>query len=151
MRRIAATLLVGPGISPADVPRLRLHGVSGVLSLQEAGVDLPLAAIERLRAACAPSIAYRNVSIRDYDPVDLIDKVGAGLAALAELHAEGRVVYLHCCEGVNRAPSLALGYLVLTEGLPLDEALAHLRAAHPASRPYPAFLDWLRERSTDRH
>lgn len=139
---------MGPGIGPHDVARLRRAGVTGILSLQEPGVDIRDDALERIRAACAalPDVAWRNVAIRDYDPQDLIRRVPAAIAALRGLVAERRVVYLHCCEGVNRAPSIALAYLVLERGIALDDALDRLRDAHAGARPYAEFLTWLRSR-----
>ena len=137
---------IGPGLDSEDLPRLRRAGVRAILSLEQPGDDITPAGLERIRAACAlrPAIAHRNVAIRDYDPEDLVRRLPEALAALGELHATRRVVYLHCSEGVNRAPSVALGYVVLTLGEPLDEALARLRTVHPFARPYDAFVDWLR-------
>jgi hypothetical protein len=145
---VTPALLVGPSITAADVPRLRRAGVRGILSLQEPGPDIRVEAIERVRAAClaAPPIAWRNVPVRDYDPADLVARLPDALAALRELAPRGPV-YLHCCEGVNRAPSVAVAFLVLACEHPLDDALALLRAAHPVARPYDAFLDWLRDRT----
>jgi len=151
VRAILPDLLVGPAIAPADVARLRRAGVTGVLSLQEPGADILATAMARIRAACAapPAIAWRNVAIRDYDPDDLIARLPDALAALAELRAGGGVVYLHCCEGVNRAPSIALAHLVLERAMPLDDALAALAAAHAQARPYREFVRWMRARTAD--
>lgn len=144
MRRIRPTLYVGPAAHPQDIQRLRRAGVTAVLSLQEPVRDLPEAAIERIREACGESVAYRNVSVRDYDPHDLIRRLPDVLEVLADLHRGGHVVYVHCCEGVNRSPSVALAYLVRSEGLSVDEALAHLAELYPVGRPYAEFVDWLR-------
>ncbi len=146
MRSILPELLVGPGIAPADVPRLRRAGVTAVLSLQEPGADILDGAMARIRAACAapPEILWRNVAIRDYDPDDLVRRLPEALAALRELVGSGRVVYLHCCEGVNRAPSVALAHLVFDRGLDVETALEALLAAHAQARPYEQFLAWIR-------
>jgi hypothetical protein len=147
VRKILPDLLVGPGIAPADVARLRRAGVTAVLSLQEPGADILDGAMARIRAACArpPEILWRNVAIRDYDPEDLIRRLPDALTALRELIGGGRVVYLHCCEGVNRAPSVALAHLVFERRLELDEALETLLAAHAQARPYEQFLAWIRD------
>jgi protein-tyrosine phosphatase len=126
------------------VPRLQRAGITAVLSLQQAGVDLPHAAIERMRAACEPGIVFRNVSIHDYDPHAVIEALPQVLSLLQLLLADGQVAYLHCSEGINRAPSVALAYLVRHEEVDVDVALAHLRACDPGARPYAAVVDWLR-------
>ncbi len=137
-------LRFGASVHPADVPRLRRVGITAVLSLQQAGVDLPQAAIERMRVACEPGIAFHNVSIHDYDPAAVIAALPRVLPLLQSLLADGRVVYLHCSEGINRAPSVALAYLVRDEALAVDAALEQLRACDPGARPYAAVVDWLR-------
>lgn len=146
MRRISHDLLVGPAITAEDLPRLRRAGVTGILSLQQPGVDILEDAVARIRVACAtpPGVAWRNVAIRDYDPHDLIRQVPAAVASLRALLAEKRVVYVHCCEGVNRAPSIALAYLVLERGIGIEAALEQLLAAHGGARPYAEFLTWVR-------
>lgn len=144
MRRIRSNLFVGPAVHVQDLTALKRAGITAVLSLQEPVRDLPAAAIERMREACGTAIAYRNVPVRDYDPHDLIRRLPDVLEALVELMQAGHVVYLHCCEGLNRAPSSALGYLVRVEHLEVDEALAQVRRVDPIGRPYLEFIEWLR-------
>jgi len=146
VRRIRPSLFVGPAAHPDDIRRLARAGVDAILSLQEPVRDLPESAIGRIRDACGDAIAYRNVPVRDYDPYDLIRQLPAVLSELRGLHREGRTVYVHCCEGVNRSPSVVLAYLVELEGMPVDEALAELARVDPVGRPYAEFVDWLRSR-----
>ena len=145
MRRLRAQLHFGPSVHAADVPRLRRAGITAVLSLQQSGIDLPRAAMERMRAACEPRIVFRNVGIHDYDPDAVITALPAALDVLHALIGAGRVVYLHCSEGINRAPSVALAYLVRHESLAVDQALAELRSCDPGARPYAAVIEWLRD------
>ena len=144
VRQLRPHLHLGPSVHPADVARLRRAGVTAVLSLQQPGVDLPQAAIERMRAACEPIIVFHNVGIHDYDPDAVIQALPAALAVLQGLIGDGRIVYLHCSEGINRAPSVGLAYLVRAEGLDLDAALAEHRRCDSGARPYAAVIDWLR-------
>lgn len=145
MRCLRPYLYVGPSVHPADLPRLRRAGITAVLSLQQAGVDLPLAAIDRMRAACEPQIIFRNVGIHDYDPEAVIIAAPEALATLDELRRADRIVYLHCTEGINRAPSIALAYLVTREALDVEAALAVLRGCDPGARPYARLVEWLRD------
>lgn len=144
MRRLRSYLYVGPGVIAPDVPLLQRSGITAVLSLQEAGVDLLAAAMDDMRRRCEPQIVFRNVAIRDYDPRALILALPIALAALHALVEDGRVVYLHCSEGINRSPSVALAYLVRHEHMPFDDALSELRRSHPLARPYDSVLSWLR-------
>jgi protein-tyrosine phosphatase len=63
---------------------------------------------------------------------------------LPALIDEGRVVYLHCSEGINHAPSVALACLVRHEGRAVDAALAAVRACDAGARPYELVINWLR-------
>lgn len=144
MIRIRPALFVGPSVHPADLPRLRRAGITAILSLQEPDQDLPLAAIERMRQSCAPHIELHNLAVPDYDPHALIARLAHILPLLRDLLARARVVYLHCSEGVNRAPSVALAHLMRSEGLGIDDALAELRRVYPGARPYAELVDWLR-------
>jgi predicted protein tyrosine phosphatase len=148
VKQLDESLYIGPGIWVQDLARLRRAGITAILSLQQPGSDILPAAQQAIREAClaAPEVAYRNVAIRDYDPQDLIDKLPAALDALREFATDGHRTYVHCCEGVNRAPSVALGFLVLVAEHSVAEGLSRLRAAHPDARPYAEFVAWLRER-----
>jgi len=146
MRRLRPHLYIGPSVHPSDLPRLQRVRITAVLSLQQAGVDLPLAAVERMRVACEPRIAFHNVGIHDYDPAAVIAALPDALISLHGFISGGRIVYLHCSEGINRAPSVALAYLVRHEGLAIDAALADLRRCDAGARPYAAVIEWLRHR-----
>jgi hypothetical protein len=144
MRRLRPYLYFGPSVHPTDLPHLRRAGITAVLSLQQPGVDLPRASIERMRAACAPNVVFTNIGIRDYDPDAVIAALPVVLASLHALIAGGRVVYVHCSEGISRAPSTVLAYLVQHEGLDVDRALAELERSDAGVRPYAAVVNWLR-------
>jgi predicted protein tyrosine phosphatase len=137
-------LYVGGSVHPADVARLRRSGITAVISLQQPGVDLPLQAIERMREACIPHIEFQNIGIRDYDPDAVIAALPRTLVVVDHLIRAGRVVYVHCSEGINRSPSVALAYLVRCERFDIDGALAEIRRCDPGARPYAAVIEWLR-------
>jgi len=150
VRQLRPQLYFGASIQPADLPRLHRAGITAVLSLQQPDVDLPRTAVERMRAACEPRILFRNLGIQDYDPDAVIAALPATLPSLHALISDGRVVYVHCSEGINRAPSVALAYVVHHERLDVDAALADLRRCDPLVRPYAAVIDWLRGRAQQR-
>ena len=146
MRQLRPHLYIGPSVQPADIPRLHVAGITAILSLQQLGIDVPHAAAERMRCACEPRISFHNVGIHDYDPAAIITAMPETLATLDALIGDGRIVYLHCSEGINRAPSVALAYLVRHERMDVDAALADVRRCDPGAKPYLAVIDWLRAR-----
>jgi predicted protein tyrosine phosphatase len=144
VRQLRRHLYIGPSVHPTDVSRLHRAGITAVLSLQQPGVDLPHAAMERMRVACEPRIWFRNIGIHDYDPDAVIAALPEALAILNELVSGDRIVYVHCSEGINRAPSVALAYLVQHEDADVDAALAEVRRCDAGAKPYAAVVDWLR-------
>lgn len=66
--------------------------------------------------------------------------LGDALERLERLHNGGEALYLHCWAGMERSPLLAVGLLCRCEGLAFFEALAQVRALHPAARPITSHL-----------
>ncbi|HJQ83211.1 MAG TPA: dual specificity protein phosphatase family protein [Candidatus Binatia bacterium] len=122
---IRPALLVGEYPMPEDAAWLRdEHGVTAVVSLQDdadlASKGLRIAALER--AYLAHGLGFHRVPVPDGDDRNLIARLHEIVALLARLIADGGRVYLHCNAGLNRAPTAAIAYLHVHEGLPLDAA-----------------------------
>ena len=134
---------------PPDVDALARLGVTAVLSLQ---TDEDLAWEGRRWAVVAgwyaDRIIARRFPIPDFSPEALVARLDEALAALAGLLAEGHTVYVHCTAGVNRSPTIVIGHLVRSEGLPLVEALRLVAAARPAAQPYAQALAAIGDRRT---
>jgi len=144
MRQVRPYLFIGASVHPADVARLQRSRITAIVSLQQAGIDLPVPAMDRMRAACEPAIRFHNLGIADYNPDAVIAAAPDAVALLDALIGAGHVVYLHCSEGINRAPSIALAYLVRHERVDVDAAIAVLRACDAGARPYAGVIEWLR-------
>jgi protein-tyrosine phosphatase len=122
---IRPALLVGEYPTPEDVAWLvERHGVTAVVSLQDDGdlasKGLRLAALER--AYRENRVAFHRVPVPDGDDRNLAVRLGEIVDLLRELIEAGGRVYLHCNAGLNRAPTVAIAYLRVHEGLPLDAA-----------------------------
>lgn len=61
--------------------------------------------------------------------------------AVAELRAEGKVVFLHCVMAQSRTPTIAALYAARVKGIPAAEAWGGVVQALPAARPNGAFRD----------
>ncbi len=145
--QILPTLLLGRApATEAEVQILHRRGITAVLSLQTDG-DLAAMGVpghtiqEWYRRA---GIEGRRVPIEDWSAQAVITHLEDAVKALTDLLAAGHTVYLHCTAGVNRSPSVALGYLCRVRGESLGKALARLRRARPEAQPYPEVLDLLR-------
>jgi hypothetical protein len=77
----------------------------------------------------------RQLSIpTDDDASPTIEELQHAAEFIDECLAEGRGVYIHCANGVGRAPTTAAAYLITT-GLSPSEAWAKIKAARPFIRP----------------
>jgi protein-tyrosine phosphatase len=114
----------------ADIDRLRLEsGVTAVLNLQ---TDDDMRAVnlvwEPLEAHYRTSgFVLCRVPIRDFDPVDLREKLPECVRALDHLLVASHSVYLHCTIGAARSPTVAIAYLHWCRGLDLEEAATYVK------------------------
>ncbi|HEV8338998.1 MAG TPA: dual specificity protein phosphatase family protein [bacterium] len=146
--RILPSLYIGSApASEADLKELRREvALTALLSLQtDADLAVRNLSWEREAGWCrALGIEAHRLPIEDWSAQDVIAHLDEGVEALRRLLEDGQVVYLHCTAGVNRSPSIALGYLVRVGGQPIEDALVQLQQARPGARPYPDVLEVLR-------
>ncbi len=96
------------------------------------GVDLPAVRA----AAAARGLLWTRVVVRDFDRLDQAAALPNMARALAALLALGRVPYVHCTAGINRAPLCVVGMLTFSRGWELDDAVAQLKAQRGQANPY---------------
>ena len=146
--RILPSLYIGNAPSgAADVEALRHDtDVTALLSLQtDADLEGRGLSWDLEAGWCeAQGIAAQRLPIEDWSAQAVIEHLDEAVKLLARLLEEGQVVYLHCTAGVNRSPSIALGYLVQVQRRPLAEGLDMVRRARPTAQPYPEVLEALR-------
>jgi protein-tyrosine phosphatase len=143
---IRPALLVGEYPTPEDAAWLRdEHGVTVVVSLQDdadlASKGLRLAALER--AYREQGLAFHRIPVPDGDDRNLAARLGEIVALVGEVIDAGERVYLHCNAGFNRAPTVAIAYLHVREGLPLAaarDAVKRLRHCVPYMRALEAYF-----------
>jgi hypothetical protein len=112
----------------AEPPR----GVSAVLNLCESE--------DPYRAE-----SHRWEPIRDAGPAPDLDWLRGQVDFIAAERAAGRVVFVHCRNGVSRSAMTLAAYLMRRENWSRDEALDFLRSRRPGVRPHPAFMRLLSE------
>jgi protein-tyrosine phosphatase len=145
--RIRPTLFVGSAPQATeDAAFLTAEGVSAVLCLQTDD-DLTQSGLRWSQVEewyAEQGIAARRVPILDFSAEAIVAHMDEALAALNALLMDGHTVYLHCTMGINRSPTIAIAYLVRTEGLSVAAAVDTVLWARPAARPYPHALETIR-------
>lgn len=126
-------LALGPCPTEGDLEDLIDAGIAAVLSLQRHSVEgAPVPVGERL--------VWANVPIEDggeggWDGVPTVEGLAAAVERIGAWHREGRRVYLHCRQGIGRAPTVAIAYLTLARGMHLAHAIARVISRRPLSDP----------------
>jgi len=131
---ILPELLVGAYPGPQDVRWLAdEHGVGAVLNLQD-DADLaakridPAALVEAYAAAGVP---FARLPVSDGDEARMIRVLPEAVAQLAAFIESGRVAYVHCNAGMNRAPTVAIGYVHVHGGRSLADATRLVTSRRP--------------------
>jgi protein-tyrosine phosphatase len=131
---ILPALLVGGYPHPHDVPWLaEAHGVGAVLSLQDdadlAAKGLDAAALDA--AYRAAGLVFARLPVPDGDEERMVRVLPEAVARVAAFRAAGHVVYVHCNAGMNRAPTVAIGFVHVHEGRALAAAVRLVKARRP--------------------
>lgn len=144
--KLAERLWVGSyPTGPQDFNALKEEGIAAVLSLQTEGDIHASGLLPKTvwRMAMSSGLDYERFEIRDFveDAVRraIVPAMGR-LHALFELLDDDESVFVHCTAGINRSPSVALGYAILRDGRSAEEVLAAARNARPIIRPYEGVL-----------
>ena len=69
--------------------------------------------------------------------------------ALADLRAEGHVVFLHCVQAISRTPTIAALYSARHLGIPIEKAIVDVKRMLPLAHPNPTFVAALLPRYID--
>ena len=134
--QILPKLFVGAHPNNADdIDELKSAGITAVLNLQSDD-DFQYLGIgwSRLHAHYfALGMEVRRVPVQDFNDDDLRNKLPQAVQTLSELLEGGHTVFVHCSAGVNRSPSVIIGYLHWVQGWNLDEAEKQVRRCRSCS------------------
>lgn len=125
-----------------DVATLQQTAINAVLNLQTDqdlivnNIDWAMLRQHYIAVGIAP---YRQPMI-DFDQADIASRLAAVTATLNTILSAGNQVYLHCTAGRERAPTVAVAWLLRYRAMTVDSALQTVRAARQ-SRPYAKILN----------
>jgi protein-tyrosine phosphatase len=138
-------LIVGshPSNAPDIVKLYNENGVRAIVNLQRSE-EQDSGDIDAITEQCAligDRIWYQRVPIQDGSKESVRNKlpeaVGILNRAIQERAREhGETVYLHCCRGLYRAPSVAVAYLYWFTDMTLKKAVERVETARENSHPF---------------
>ena len=84
--------------------------------------------------------AYTSLALTDTPSQNILQHFAETSACMRDARRDGGVVFLHCIEGKSRSAACVIAFLIDTEGMAMQEALALLQSARPVVRPNEGFL-----------
>ena len=147
LHEVADGLWVGPvPNSPERVKMLKDRGITGLVSVQTdrdlESVGVPWQLMWNF--LMAQGIAAHRLPIVDFDEIALARGLTPAVAAVQEMIQGKRITDLHCTAGINRSPTVAIGWLIRHGGLDLETAWTQVTERRP-SAPHRAALErWLK-------
>ena len=74
----------------------------------------------------ALDVTFVHVPMDDNEPESVRTNLTRAVESIHAHLEDGWAVYLHCTSGVNRAPTVAIGYLAMHAEMNLEEAYEHV-------------------------
>jgi protein-tyrosine phosphatase len=140
---ITEELLVGEYPRLDDLTWLKdEYHISAIHNLQD-DIDLHINGLDEseLEAECKRlGIAFVRTPIHDGSADDMAARLAHALDALGELIKGDQRVFLHCNGGLNRAPTVAIGWLHRHREMSLDEAMYFFKQRRPCG-PFMTVLE----------
>ncbi len=128
---------VGPAAVPWELPRLRSAGVQAILTLADDQCD-PL-------EISAAGFAHLSLPLPPTEPADLpteracLARVPRAFEFLDAQLSAGRAVLVHCAGGKDRTGMVMAHYLVRTQGIDVEAAIARVREVRPTALSAPGW------------
>ncbi|KAG9410058.1 hypothetical protein AC1031_018093 [Aphanomyces cochlioides] len=85
-----------------------------------------------------PTFTYRRCALYDNQGENILASLDGCIAFIDQAKFYGRIL-VHCKAGVSRSASIVIAYLMKTNQLTFQEALAAVQAKHPMANPNASF------------
>lgn len=124
--RVENNLFVGGKLSRIGIRYLYLRGFKSILNLR-GEFDDSILGVQRFK--------YLQIKCVEFQEIDT-KYLQLGVDFMTSELKAGKKIYVHCAEGVSRAPSFVVAYLI-AKGFGYDEAVSQIQK----SRPFINILD----------
>ncbi|CAD8127477.1 unnamed protein product [Paramecium sonneborni] len=148
--QILENIYVGSFVYCDEIHILQKLGVDAIVNLQTVedliNKDLPEDYFDQIRKTCESyQITYSHCPIRDCNKRSFLKKGKQAYQILKKLVDEGKCVYVHCTDGIQRSIQTIILYLVQDLNYSLEDAIALVKAIRKRSKPIKEVLQQLLE------
>lgn len=138
MHEVTPGIFVGGYLAASDPVRIQHFGINRIIKMFADSAEYYGGAYEH------PGVQKVVFDTHDTPEFDIRASLLAAHKILAQWRKENRKVLVHCHAGISRSVSVVLLYLMVYEGLSLDNALAKVRRVRPWAGPNAGFMATLR-------
>ncbi len=132
--RVIEGLFVGGQHYKRGIELMKQMGIGATLNLREESDDVK-------RGVAFP--LHLSLPAPDDGAPD-VNQLRVGVAFIRKTIQSGQGVYIHCAQGVGRAPVMAAAYLI-SDGHSIESAMKLIRKVRPFITPTPAQMERLEE------
>lgn len=109
---------------------LKSHGINHVINLTA----------HKFHNSHGDLVKYSSFCFSDHENFDLTKELPPVLKVMEEEMEQGRKVLVHCQEGISRAPSVVMAFLIKKRGMSYTESLEYVRERNPKTEQNFGFL-----------
>ncbi|OSC96594.1 hypothetical protein PYCCODRAFT_1378886 [Trametes coccinea BRFM310] len=128
MNEIVPNLWVGDLPSALDTQNLKAHGIRSVLSAM------------RGRVTINETFIRHQINIDDTESSDILQHFVPAITFIQAELDKGHGVLVHCQAGMSRSVAIVAAYLMVSQGLDPEGALAVIRQSRPDVQPNEGFM-----------
>lgn len=113
--------------------------------IDECGVTHIINCATGIHNAFEDELEYLSLGLYDVPEQDVREVVRSSAKWIGEVIDAGGKVLVHCNAGVSRSAVIVIAYLMIKQGMSLEDALAKAKAARKQVRPNEGFMEQLQE------
>ena len=132
-----------------DVDTLARMGVREVLNLVEDQEYPPGQRQQVAEALERAGITETRLQLTDFGRLPA-DQLEPAVRQVVDWMQDGRLAYVHCRAGWQRSAAVAMGAVAISDGVPLEDAIAQVQRRKPSADPLPHQREDLRTWWTQR-
>jgi len=133
--QIAPSLYISDLWTATDIPTLVSLGITHRLSIQLESVEPPPNSF---------ALKTKSVPLQDKSEARLWMYMDSVVDWMSTALAEGGTVLVHCIWGKSRSVACVVAFLMRTQGMTLELALAYIQEKRPVAKPNEGFMQQLR-------
>lgn len=122
---------------------LEAAGITHVVSVLRMRLDRKMFETDRQEGGGGGLLKRLMIEANDVEEENLIQHFAGANEFIVDAHANGGAVLIHCAMGKSRSATVLAAYLMWSQKLDRDSALALIRKYRPYAEPNPGFMEQL--------